>query len=113
MMMGDFNSRSRVDNDVYGYADNDPKLLVHDYIKANTPYIDVIKEKYPNEFKPTTGSKKARIDYVYCTQPLYDRIVFADVIWDDYTTPVRDPQNLSNFWRPSDHMPILIDFDMK
>lgn len=113
MMMGDFNSRSRVDNEVYGYADNDPKLLVHDYIKANTPYIDVIKEKYPNEFKPTIGSKKARIDYVYCTQPLYDRIVFADVIWDDYTTPVRDPQNLSNFWRPSDHMPILIDFNLK
>ena len=24
MMMGDFNSRSRVDNDVYGYADTDP-----------------------------------------------------------------------------------------
>lgn len=113
MMMGDFNSRSRVDNDQYGYADDDPKLLVHDYIKANTPYIDVIKAKYPDEFKPTTGSRTARIDYVYCTQPLYDRITYADVIWDDYTTPVRDPQKLSNFWRPSDHMPIMIDFDMK
>ena len=113
MMMGDFNSRSRVDNDFYKYAENDPKLLVHDYIRANTPYIDVIKEKYPDEFKPTTGNKKARIDYVYCTRPLYDRITFADVIWDTYTTPVRDPQGLSNFWRPSDHMPILIDFDLK
>ena len=75
--------------------------------------MDVIKEKYPEEFKPTTGSKTSRIDYVYCTKPLYDRITYADVIWDDYTTPVRDPQKLSNFWRPSDHMPIIIDFDMK
>ena len=113
MMMGDFNSRSRVDNDKYGYAEDDAKFLVHDYIKANTPYIDVIKEKYPDQFKPTTGSKTSRIDYVYCTKPLYDRITFADVIWDEYTTPVRDPQKLSNFWRPSDHLPILVDFDMK
>ena len=110
MMMGDFNSRSRVDNDYYKYADDDPKLLVHDYVRANTPYIDVIKEKYPDEFKPTTGSKTARIDYVYCTKPLYDKITFADIIWNEYTTPVRDPQGLSNFWRPSDHMPILVDF---
>ena len=89
MMMGDFNSRSRVDNDQYKYADDDPRLLVHDYIKANTPYIDVIKAKYPNEFKPTTGGKNSRIDYVYCTPALYDRVTFADVIWDEYTTPVR------------------------
>ena len=113
MMMGDFNSRSRVDNDKYGYDDDDTRLLVHDYIRNNTPYIDVIKEKYPDEFKPSVGGKGSRIDFVYCTKPLYDRITFADIIWDDYTTPVRDPQNLSNFWRPSDHLPILIDFDMK
>jgi len=113
MMMGDFNSRSRVDNDFYGYADDDPRLLVHDYIRAHTPYLDVIKEKYPDEFKPSTGGKTSRIDFVYCTPPLYDRIVAADIIWDDYTTPIRDPQNLSNFWRPSDHLPILVDFDMK
>ena len=113
MMMGDFNARSRVDNDKYGYADDDPKLLVHDYIRANTPYIDVIKEKYPNEFKPSTGGKGSRIDFVYCTKPLYDRITYADIIWDEYTTPIRDPQNLSNFWRPSDHLPIIVDFDMK
>lgn len=112
MMMGDFNSRSRVDNDQYQYADDDPRLLAHDYIKANTPYIDVIKAKYPDEFKPTTGSRKSRIDYVYCTPTLFDRITFADVIWDEYTTPVRDAQGLSNFWRPSDHLPILVDFDM-
>ena len=65
------------------------------------------------KIQATTGSKTSRIDYVYCTKPLYDRITYADVIWDEYTTPVRDPQKLSNFWRPSDHMPIMIDFDLK
>ena len=113
MMMGDFNARSRVDNDQYGYADDDTRLLVHDYIRANTPYIDVIKEKYPEAFKPSVGHKGARIDFVYCTKPLYDRVTSADIIWDAYTTPIRDPQNLSNFWRPSDHLPIIVDFDMQ
>lgn len=113
MMMGDFNSRSRLDNDKYGLPEDDARLLVHDYILNNTPYIDVIKEKYPSEFKPSVGGKGSRIDFVYCTKPLYDRITSADIVWDDYTTPVRDPQELSNFWRPSDHLPILIDFDMR
>ena len=113
MMMGDFNARSRVDNEKYNYPDDDPRLLVHDYILGNTPYIDVIKEKHPGEFIPTVGSKSSRIDFVYCTKPLYDRITSAEVIWDGYTTPVRDPQELSNFWRPSDHLPIMIDFNMR
>lgn len=113
MMMGDFNSRSRVDNDFYGYPEDDTRFLVHDYIRANTPYVDVIKEKYPDEFKPSVGSKYSRIDFVYCTKPLYDCITYADIIWNDYTTPIRDPQNLSNFWRPSDHLPILVDFEIE
>lgn len=112
VMLGDFNSRSRVDNDRYGCAEDDPKLLVHDYIHKNTPYIDVIKEKYPDEFKPSVGSGKARIDYVYCTKPLYDRIIYADILWNDYTTPVKDAV-VSKFWRPSDHLPILVDFSLK
>lgn len=113
MMMGDFNSRSRVDNDQYGYADDDTRLLVHDYVRNNTPYIDVIKEKHPDKFIPSIASRKGRIDFVYCTKPLYDRITSAEIIWDEYTTPVRDAQKLSNFWRPSDHLPILVDFNME
>ena len=111
MMMGDFNSHSRLDNDFYGYADDNPKLLVHDYILRNTPYIDVIKEKYPGEFKPSLGHRKGRIDYVYCTRPLYDRVTFADIIWNEYTTPVKS--GVSIFWRPSDHLPIMVDFDLR
>ena len=111
-MMGDFNSRTRVDNFFYKYAEDDTRFLVHDYIRGNTPYVDVIAEKYPGQFKTTTGGE-SRIDFVYCTPALSKKIVAADVITDDYTKPVRDPQKLSNFWHPSDHRPILVDFDLK
>jgi hypothetical protein len=35
------------------------------------------------------------------------------VVSDSYTTPVRDPQNLSNFWHPSDHRPFIVDFNIR
>ncbi len=110
MMMGDFNSRSRVDNWVYHYPEDDSRLLVHDYIHDATPYIDVVHERHPNDFYTTTGGR-ARIDYVYCTRPLYDCIVSDRIVSDDYTTPVRNPQKISNFWHPSDHRPIVVDFN--
>ena len=111
MMMGDFNSRSRVDNAVYGYADDDTRFLVHDYVRNNTPYIDVIKAQYPDKFIPSFRTKKSRIDFVYCTQPLYDRVTHAEIIWNEYTTPVPDSQ--TTFSRPSDHLPIFVEFDMR
>ena len=111
MMMGDFNAKSRVDNWFYKWPEDTTAFLVHDYIHATTPYIDVIKEKYPNEFFTTTGGK-TRIDFFYCTAPLYEKITRAEVISDDYTTPVRNPQKLSNFWHPSDHRPILVEFEL-
>jgi len=112
MMMGDFNSRSRKDNWVYQYPDDDTRLLVHDYILSETPYLDVIAERYPENFYSSTGGH-ARIDYVYCTKPLFDTIVDAKIITDDYTRPVRDAKKISNFWHPSDHRPILVDFEIK
>ena len=111
MMMGDFNSMSRLDNRYYHFAPDTTAFITQDYILENTPYIDVISVKHPAEYIPTTGNGK-RIDFVYLTRPLYDRVKSAEVIRDSYTAPVRDPQKLSNFWHPSDHLPILIDFDM-
>ena len=111
MMMGDFNSVSRVDNYVHQYPDDDTRLLVHDYIHANTPYIDVINEREPWNHYSSTGGKH-RIDYVYCTRPLFDCITEAHIHTDAYTNPVRDAKKISNFWHPSDHRPIIVDFDL-
>ncbi|UKI39973.1 MAG: endonuclease [Alistipes putredinis] len=55
MMMGDFNSRSRKDNYIYGYPDNDSRLWVHDYVLQDTPYIDVVAEKHEGEFRRLDG----------------------------------------------------------
>ena len=111
MMMGDHNARSRVDNWVYKMEEYAPGLLTHDYILQNTPYIDIIHERNPQNFYSSTGGK-SRIDFVYATKPLYDAVEYAEIITDDYTRPVRDPQNLSNFWHPSDHRPIIVDFNL-
>lgn len=108
MMMGDFNSRSPKDNWFYKYPEGDTRLMVHDYILHNTPYVDIIGDRFAGEFHTTTYGK-ARIDYVYCTPDLYGDISDAYVVEDDYTRdPVRD--EATRFHRPSDHLPILVDF---
>ena len=110
MMMGDFNSQSEVDNWVYGYPEDDARLLVHNYVLHNTPYIDVIHERNPNNFYTST-SKRSRIDFVYCTQPLFERVTDARIVEDAYTHPVRDGQ-FRQFCHPSDHLPLIVDFDL-
>ncbi|MCF0176281.1 MAG: endonuclease [Bacteroidales bacterium] len=110
MMMGDFNAPSRLDNAHYGWAVDEPRFQVHDYMLQNTPLLDVIHDWHPGTFIPSVGSKASRIDFVYCSKPLFDLVQDARIVWDAYTTPERDPQGLSNFWRPSDHLPIIVDF---
>lgn len=112
MMMGDFNSRSRKDNHFYCYPDDDSRFWVHDFILENTPYVDAVAEKHPGTFHTSTAGH-SRIDFVYCTPPLYDRVISADIVTDKYTNPVRDSLRLSNFYYPSDHRPLIVDFDMK
>ena len=113
MMMGDFNAVSRRDNATYGFADDDTRLLAHDYVLEHTPYVDVIAERYPGEFHSSIHGNGKRIDFVYCTRPLYDRVTDARIVVDEYTEPVRDTLDAKRFWHPSDHRPILIDFDMQ
>ena len=112
MMMGDFNSFSRVDNYFYHWEEDDSRFLCQDAIAANSSYIDVIQRTHPGEFIPTVGSKATRKDFLYLTQPLFDRVQSAEIVWDDYTTPVRDPE-IHNFWHPSDHLPIIVDLKLK
>lgn len=114
MMMGDFNSKSSVDNYHYNWPLDSTAFLVHDFIRNNTPYLDVIAEKHPGEFVTSTGGD-SRIDFIYATKPLYDCIEHAEILQDDgsWLTLARDPQKLSNFWQPSDHRPIVVEFKVK
>ena len=106
MLVGDFNAIARTDNDIYKKADDDKCFMLHDYIDANTPFIDVMKTWYPDEFQHTTLSKR-RIDFMYVTKPLYDVITNAETIRNGYATSTRDPE--LKFCYPSDHYPLVID----
>ncbi len=107
LMMGDFNSLSRVDNYYYKLPENSTCFLLHDYIRENTPYHDVIAETYPLKFQSTTEDNK-RIDYIYASPFMMQHIVKANVIRDGFAKNRKI--SLSNFCLPSDHLPILIEF---
>lgn len=109
MMMGDFNSKSSIDNYAYQWPVDTAAFLCQDYIRDHTPYIDLIAAKYPKQFKSSVYGSQ-RIDYVYLTDPLYRSVVWADIVRDDYTEPVRDPSRRTNFDYPSDHCPVIVDF---
>ena len=114
MMMGDFNSVTRRENWVYHRDEDATSFLTHDYINGNTPYIDVIAEREPNNFHSSTGGRK-RIDYVYASPGMFGKIHDAVIICDEYTKPVKamkDGKQISNFTHPSDHLPIMVDFSL-
>lgn len=107
MMLGDFNSKSRADNYVYGMAEDDKGFLVHDWIRENTPYIDIVDALHPSDFQKTTFSGK-RIDFIYVTEALRRRVREAYPIHDGFATSSRDPRGLHGFCNPSDHYPIVM-----
>ena len=108
LMAGDFNAVSPKDNWVYRLPENSTQLLTHKYILENTPYIDVIWERNQRNFYTTTFEKK-RIDFIYCTPALYEVMVDAEIVEDQYTRPVRH-QKVRSFLNPSDHLPIIAKF---
>ncbi len=108
---GDFNSRSRKDNWYYNYAANDTKLLCQDVILNNTDYVDVIGQRYLGDFMSSTYGT-GRIDYHYASPSMYARVHNAMVIIDDWTTAEADLKYGTSFINPSDHRPILVDYDM-
>ena len=109
IMAGDFNAISRIDNFHYNRPEDDTAFLLHDYVRAETPYIDVIEKWYPGEFQKSTLSGR-RIDMMYLTQPLMERVTDAYHITDGYATSSRDPRKLHGFCNPSDHYPVVVKF---
>ena len=110
LLLGDMNSRSRVDNWYYGYGANSTAFRCQDVVRNNTNLVDVIAERYPGEFHSSTYGG-SRIDYVYASPSMYGRVRNAMILTDAWTDPVKDTHGTS-FYLPSDHRPILVDFDM-
>ena len=113
LMTGDFNAISSIDNYHYEKDPADKAFLVHDYVRSHTPYIDVIGRFHPGQFQKSTLSGR-RIDFVYVTQALLDRITSARHLYEGFPDSRRDPRGKAagNFCHPSDHYPILITFKL-
>jgi len=116
LMMGDFNTRSRLDNWRYGLAEDSPFLSSHDYILNETFYKDIIGEKYPGHFFATrtwandsAGNYPPRYDFMYASPAMYSKVANALILNEEWTNMV---WSVSNFYDSSDHRPILVDFAM-
>lgn len=108
ILLGDLNSRSRLDNWYYKYADNSTLLLTQDVILKKTDLKDIIHETYPDYFISSTYGS-SRIDYVYASPSLMDKIDGAFIVIDSWTSP-KVSNYVSSFRDPSDHRPIIVDF---
>ena len=114
LMTGDFNSISSVDNYHYELDLSDPRFLVHDYVRGNTPLLDLIERFYQGEFKKSTLSGR-RIDFAYVSPALFDRVISAAPLYEGFADLRRDPRGkaVNSFCHPSDHYPILFTFRLK
>ena len=113
LMAGDFNSRSRVDSAACNYPPDSPSYLVHDYIRGNTPYLDVIYEFNEGRFVSSTALQ-SRIDFIYASPAMFNCINRAQIMYGEgWLAPVRCPDGSGNFYHPSDHRPILVEFNLK
>ena len=116
LMMGDFNTRSRIDNWHYGLPEDSPFLSSHDYILQQTDYKDIIGLTYPGHFFATrtwaddaAGNTPPRYDFVYASPAMMARVRNAMVLNEKWTNMVWER---SNYYNSSDHRPILVDFEL-
>ena len=103
----DMNSRSRKDNWYYGYADDSTVLITQDVVLQQTNLLDIIAETWPGTFCSSTYGN-ARIDFMYASPSMMTRVVDAGFVLDKWTIPHKTPY----FYDPSDHRPILVDFQL-
>lgn len=114
LMMGDFNTRSRIDNWHYKLPDDSPFLSSHDYILNQTPYKDIIGLTYPGHFFATrtwaddaAGNTPPRYDFMYASPAMFSKVKNAMILNEKWTNMVWER---SNYYNSSDHRPILVDF---
>ena len=106
ILAGDMNSVSRVDNSVYGLPEDSTEFLTQDYLMGIDCLADAQHALF-DSFVCTASGNNRRIDYIYCTPPLLERIKKFQVVKDGF--PSNTKTDIRNFWIPSDHYPIVMD----
>ncbi len=95
MMMGDFNAQTPLDKEYHGKQNYE----VHNLVRKAYPH-DVIGDAYAGKFESSTIGGWARIDFIYCTDAIYDGLQSAVTIRDYFTD------------KASDHRPIVMEFSV-
>lgn len=108
---GDTNSKSRLDNWLYGYDANSTKFLTHDILLNYTNMKDIIGCRYPGYFFSSTHSDN-RIDILYASPEIYNMIDNAAMIIDEWLAEGKKSEYVSSFYNRSDHRPVIVDFDL-
>ena len=109
---GDTNSNSRLDNWNTNYSSTNPtKLITHDVVLNQTELKDVIASR------DCYGEKnnvmfRSRIDVLYASPKMFNAITNSIMLMDNWTGPSVSWSYYTSFKDPSDHTPILVDFDM-
>ena len=107
IMLGDFNSKSRIDRPIYNMQQDDGyTFLCQDWIAEHTPYIDILS-KHTGDRQISSTYTRDRIDYIYITEPLARRVKEAYYIADEWTLP--HSTHISQFKTPSDHRPACLE----
>lgn len=106
IMLGDFNSQSPRDKWYYDAEGTTCRYKAHTYITENSDLKDLIADWYDGYYFKTTSS---RIDFIYLSPALYEKVVFATVLYDDYAQRVKSTVE-PDYYDPSDHIPIIVDF---
>ena len=111
----DTNSRSPKDEWYYDASSiGETKYLPHKYILENTSLKDVIADRYPSGtyfMSSTYGA--ARIDIMYASPAMFNRITNSIMLMDEWTSLLPAWSYHTSFRDPSDHRPVLVDFNMQ
>jgi exonuclease III len=111
---GDTNSKSPKDKWHYSSSVGDEKYLPHKYIIENTTLKDVIADYYPSGtyFMSSTYGDN-RIDIMYASPSMFNRITNSIMLMDEWTSLLPAWSYHASFRDPSDHRPVLVDFNMQ
>ena len=86
--------------------------MPHKLVRSQTNLKDAIGDYYPRNYFFSSTYASARIDILYLSPKMFDRIDNSIMLIDEWCRP-RLTDNVQGWQAPSDHRPVLIDFDMK
>lgn len=112
LIAGDMNSRSRCDNWLYKYDEQTTHFLSHDLVASQTNLKDLMHSRYGGNCVMATTSGLARLDFIYASPSLNERVERAAVLIDGWCMPVKNG-NARDWSSPSDHRPLLVDFTLE